>query len=299
MPAGLLFGLGAAVSWGLVDVCAAIAGRRVGSLKVLAIAQIASLVVLSIAGVIIGAGLPREASIVVAAGAAGIGAAGAYLSFFTALRIGPLAVVSPTVAAYGGLTVVLAVIFRGEALSAGQAVGAGVATLGVVLAGVVFDGGIRGTRIVSRGIGFALTALILFAVVTVGMAGPIKAAGWLPVVLVSRIVNTVVSCVLLGAVLASHSPRLAPFVATGEAGETATRATFGLVVLAGLLDVVGLISFAIGLEVAETWLVGLASSFGPAVAVLVAVAFLGERLRPTQWLGLAGIATGLVFVAVN
>jgi drug/metabolite transporter (DMT)-like permease len=296
MPVGLLFGLGAAVSWGLVDVCASIAGRRFGSLKVLAIAQVASIVVLSIAGVVAGVGLPREASILVAAGLAGIGAAGAYLSFFTALRIGPLAVVSPTVAAYGGLTVVLAVIFRGEALSVGQMVGAAVATVGVVLAGVVFDGGIRGTRIVSRGIGFALMALVLFAVVTVWMAGPIKAAGWLPIVLVSRIVNTVVSCVLLGAVLATRSPRLAPFVA---ASEPATRATFGLVVLAGLLDVAGLISFAIGLQVAETWLVGLASSFGPAVAVLVAVAVLGERLRPTQWLGLSGIAAGLIFVAVS
>jgi drug/metabolite transporter (DMT)-like permease len=253
-------------------------------------------VVLSIAGAISGVGLPRDASILLAASLAGVAAAGAYLSFFTALRIGPLAVVSPTVAAYGGLTVILAVIFRGEALSVGQAVGAGIATLGVILAGVVFEGGIRGTRIVSRGIGFALTALVLFAVVTVGMAGPIKAAGWLPVVLVSRIVNTIVSCALLGAVLASRSPRLEAFV---TAVEPATRATFVLVVLAGLLDVVGLISFAIGLEVAETWLVGLASSFGPAVAVLVAVAFLGERLRPTQWLGLAGIAAGLLFVAVN
>ena len=296
MPAGLLFGLGAAVSWGLVDVCAAITSRRVGSLKVLAVAQIASIVVLSIAGVVSGVSLPREGWIVIAASLAGIGAAGAYLSFFTALRIGPLAVVSPTVAAYGGLTVILAVIFRGETLSIGQAVGAGIATLGVILAGIVFDGGIRGTRVVSRGIGFALAALVLFAVATVTMAGPIKAAGWLPVVLVSRIANTIVSCVLLGAVLASRSPRLEPFVA---ASEPATRATFALVALAGLLDVLGLISFAIGLEVAETWLVGLASSFGPAVAVLVAVAFLGERLRRTQWLGLAGIAAGLLFVATS
>ena len=296
MPEGLLFGLGAAVSWGLVDVCAAIASRRLGSLKVLAVAQVASIIVLSIVGLIAGVDLPREASIVLAASLAGIGAAGAYLSFFTALRIGPLAVVSPTVAAYGGLTVILAVIFRGEALSFGQAVGAGIATIGVVLAGIVFDGGIRGTRIVSRGIGFALVALVLFAVVTVAMAGPIKAAGWLPVVLVSRIVNTIVSCVLLGAVLANRSPRLEPFVA---ATEPATRAAFAVVVLAGLLDVLGLISFAIGLEVAETWLVGLASSFGPAVAVLVAVALLGERLQRSQWVGLAGIAAGLLFVAAS
>jgi drug/metabolite transporter (DMT)-like permease len=296
MPAGLLFGLGAALSWGLVDVAASVAGRRLGSLKVLAGAQVASIVALAIAGVVIGVGLPRDTSIAIAAAVAGLGAAGAYLSFFTALRIGPLAVVSPTVAAYGGLTVILAVIFRGEALTIGQAIGATVATIGVVLAGIVFDGGIRGTRLVSRGVVFALMALILFAVVTVWMAGPIKAAGWLPVVLVSRIVNTLASCILLGAALASRSPRLQPFIA---ATEPQTRVAFGIVVLAGLLDVLGLISFAIGLEVAETWLVGLASSFGPAVAVVVAVVLLGERLRPSQWIGLIGIAAGLLFVAFS
>ena len=54
----------------------------------------------------------------------GVIAAGAYLSFFTALRIGPLAVVSPVVAAYGGLTVILAVLLRGETLTLLQAIGA-------------------------------------------------------------------------------------------------------------------------------------------------------------------------------
>ena len=67
---------------------------------------------------------------------------------------------------------------------------------------------------------------------------------------------------------------------------------------AGLLDIVGFVAFAIGLEIAPTWIVGLASSFGPAVAVIVAVALWGERLRPSQWLGLGGIALGLVAVAL-
>jgi DME family drug/metabolite transporter len=122
-------------------------------------------------------------------------------------------------------------------------------------------------------------------------------------------VNTVASCLLLGAALASRSPWVKPFLTGAEAVPAAAeslpatadfgRAVLGVVVLAGVVDVIGLISFAIGLEVAETWLVGQASSFGPAVAVVVAVVLLGERLRPTQWLGLAGIAAGLVFVAVS
>jgi drug/metabolite transporter (DMT)-like permease len=165
----------------------------------------------------------------------------------------------------------------------------------VIFAGLVFDGGLRGTRFVSRGIAFAVVALVLFAVVTVSMAGPIKSAGWLPVVLVSRIANSSASGVLLVLSL-TGSPRLAAFVSSSA---ERTRAAFVVVVLAGLLDVLGFISFAIGLEVAETWLVGLSSSFGPAVAVLVAVAFMGERLRPTQWLGLAGIAIGLMMVTLS
>jgi len=69
-------------------------------------------------------------------------------------------------------------------------------------------------------------------------------------------------------------------------------------VLAGVLDVVGLISFAIGLESAPTWMVGLAASFGPAVTIVVAVAFLGERLKPIQWFGLAGICLGMVAIGI-
>jgi drug/metabolite transporter (DMT)-like permease len=48
-----------------------------------------------------------------------------------------------------------------------------------------------------------------------------------------------------------------------------------------------------GLEHAETWLVGLASSFGPAVTIIAAVALMGERLRPIQWIGLAGVLLGM------
>ena len=47
----------------------------------------------------------------------GILAAGAYLAYFTALRLGPVSIVSPVIMAYGGATVVLAVLLRGEVLS--------------------------------------------------------------------------------------------------------------------------------------------------------------------------------------
>jgi drug/metabolite transporter (DMT)-like permease len=296
MPLGLALGLGAALMWGLTDVSATFAGRRVGSLRVLVVSQTLGFTMLLVAALALGAQMPSDPRIVVTALVVGTAGACAYLSFFTALRIGPLSVVSPITAAYGGLTVVLAVLFRGESLSLAQVVAVAIATVGVVLAGLVFDGGVRGVSVVGRGVAFAFVALVLFAVMTVGLAGPIGEAGWLPVLLISRLANVGVSVMLLALALSREGDWFAPLL---EAPEASSRRAFAVAALAGTLDVAGLVLFGIGLERAETWLVGLASSFGPAVAVLVAVTFLGERLRPSQWAGLVAIAVGLGLVAVG
>ena len=295
MPLGLGYGLIAALCWGSTDVMATIGGRRLGSLRVVAIAQLTSLAIALALAIALGARLPGDPLVVLASAAFGVIAAGAYLSFFTALRIGPLAVVSPVVAAYGGLVVVLSVALRGESLTAVQAIGAALATLGVILTGIVFEGGWRGTRIVGRGVLFSIVAMLLFAVLTVGLATPIQAAGWLPVLVTSRVANAATIWTLLAIVTLAKPRGAAVLLATSAPRSTGAIVAAGA---AGVLDIVGFVAFAIGLEVAPTWIVGLASSFGPAIAVIVAVVLWGERLRPTQWVGLVGIALGLVAVAL-
>jgi drug/metabolite transporter (DMT)-like permease len=295
MPLGLDYGLIAALCWGSTDVMGTIGGRRLGSLPVIAIAQASSLAVTAVVALGLRLQLPSDPFVLLLAGVFGVVAAGAYLSFFTALRIGPLAVVSPVVAAYGGLTVLLAVLVRGETLNTIQALGAMLATAGVVLTGIVFDGGWRGTRIVGRGVLFSLVAMFLFAVLTVGLATPIRIAGWLPVLLASRVANALTIWTVLVVVVVAR-PRGSETLLATTAGRT-NRAVLAAVA-AGVLDIVGFVAFAIGLERAPTWIVGLASSFGPVVAVIVAVVLWGERLRASQWVGLAGIAAGLVAVAL-
>ena len=295
MPLGLGHGLIAALCWGSTDVMASFAGRRLGSLHVVALAQVTSVIVAILLAASQGVGLPSDLGTLLLAALFGAIAAGAYLSFFTALRIGPLAVVSPVVAAYGGLTVVLSVLLRGETLTGLQALGAALATVGVILTGIVFDGGWRGTRIVGRGVLFSLLAMLMFTALTAGMATPIRSAGWLPVLLTSRLANAATVLVVLVVVTMARPRGSEVLLATS--GRVSARA-IAAAGAAGLLDIVGFVAFAIGLEIAPTWIVGLASSFGPAVAVIVAVALWGERLRPSQWLGLGGIALGLVAVAL-
>jgi len=302
MPFGLLTGLGAALSWGTMDVASALASRRVGSLLVTAGVVVVSAVLLLLLTLVSSTPLPTDAPTLATSALLGLIGAGAYFAYFTGLRVGPIAVVSGMVAAYGGLTVVLSVVLRGETLTSIQAFGAAIATAGVILTGVAFEGGLRATRFAGPGVIFAIIALVLFSMMAITTDIALESSGWIQVLLASRTVTATVSIVVVVLAAWSARRRPAPTVAVDAADPASTPWDRGRIVtvilIAGILDVLGLASFAIGLETAPTWLVGLASSFGPAVTILVAVAFLGERLKPIQWFGLAGVAVGMVAIAL-
>ena len=295
MPFGLLTGLGAALSWGTMDIASALSSRLIGSLRVTAGVQLVCACFLILIAIVAGTSIPSDLATLGSATLLGLIGAGAYYAYFTGLRIGPISVVSGMVAAYGGLTVVLSVALRGESLTALQALGASIATLGVILTGVAFGGGLRGTHFAGPGVVFAVVALVLFAMMAITMDIALESAHWIQVLLVSRLVIVVVSigAILSVAVAARRTPD-----ATVHAHPIPLRRVAVMLLVAGALDAAGLISFAIGLSSAPTWMVGLASSFGPAVTILVAVAFLGERLKGIQWLGLAGVAIGMVAIGL-
>jgi drug/metabolite transporter (DMT)-like permease len=301
MPFGLLTGLGAALSWGTMDIATALSSRVIGSLRVTAIVQLVCTGFLVLAGIVAGTTIPSDPSTLVLATILGLIGAGAYSAYFNGLRIGPISVVSGMVAAYGGLTVVLSVVLRGESLTGLQALGASIATIGVILTGVAFDGGLRATRFAGPGVIFAVAALVLFALMAITMDIALESADWIQVLLVSRLVIAFVSILAIVGLTITGRPARPPGQApapTPAAAPIARRRVAVMLVLAGALDATGLISFAIGLSSAPTWLVGLASSFGPAVTILVAVAVLGERLKPIQWSGLVGVAVGMVAIGL-
>ena len=297
MPIGLLTGLGAALAWGTMDIASALASRRIGSLRVVAGVQLVGAMVLILVAVLTSTAFPTDATALALSALLGLIGAGAYLSYFTGLRVGPIAVVSGVVAAYGGLTVVLSLVLRGETLTTLQALGATVATVGVVLTGIAFEGHWRSTRFAGPGVIFSIVALVLFALMAIVTDLAIEHAAWLQVLLVSRIVNATLGVVVVGIVV-WLAARRRPCDPAAAAIVVPSRRVLATVVLAGLLDVSGLAVFAYGISVAPTWLVGLASSFGPAVTILIAVAFLGERLKPIQWFGLSGVAVGMVLIAI-
>jgi drug/metabolite transporter (DMT)-like permease len=286
MPFGLLTGLGAALSWGTMDIATALASRRIGSLRVTAGVQLVGAAFLLVTAVAAGTTFPTDPLALGSAALLGLIGAGAYVAYFNGLRIGPISVVSGMVAAYGGLTVVLSVVLRGESLTLTQALGATIA----------FDGGLRATRFAGPGVIFAVVALVLFSLMAITMDVALESADWIQVLLVSRLVIVAVSIAAIVGLAVVGRPGSEPAQATGDRMPSGRLAL--LLLVAGGLDAVGLIAFAIGLSNAPTWMVGLASSFGPAVTILAAVAFLGERLKPIQWLGLVGVAAGMVAIGL-
>ena len=296
MPFGLLTGLTAALFWGTLDVITALGSRVIGSLRVTAGMQSVTAVLFLAIFVATGATIPSEPGSIALAVLLGLIGAGAYLSYFTGLQFGPISVVSGMVAAFGGLTVVLSVVIRGESLTPLQASGAAIATVGVLLTAFAFDGGLRATRFAGPGVVFALVALVLFSLMAITTDIALETMSWIQIYTIARVVNASIG---IAAVLVLARRAGSALGHRPEGGPTWSQSRIvGALVLAGVLDVVGLVAFATGLETAPTWMVGLAASFGPAVTIMVAVAFLGERLRPVQWFGLLGILTGMVCIAI-
>lgn len=297
MLTGLFFGLFAAAAWGIVDIAGALTARQLGSLRVqigtLTVGVLSFLVFTMLRPDLLG---PDPLTGIIVGLPLGVFAAAGYITYMTALRLGPISVVSPVAVSYGGLSVILAVVVRGESLSTLQAAGALLATAGVAMVAVVLEeGSLRSAKIVGPGVAMALLTVVLFGALGVVLAGPIRDHGWLPILLGSRFGNLLAGVALFLVATLSGSGRFRTIL---DPGHALTRRIAALLIIAGVGDTAAFSLFAVGLEQAPVWIVTLASSFGPVLVVLFAIAQLGERLRPVQWLGLATLAGGLAVLAL-
>ena len=291
-----------AALWGATDLGTTYVGRRIGSLRVILIAVSTSLVLAG--GVAIARGALTQEYDPVIVGATllmGVGAGVSYIAVFTAFRLGPLSVVSPTISAYGALSAFLAALFLNEVLTTAHllgvvAVGSGITLLGLRTTG---SGRERRASLASPGVAFALIGLLFFAVITVLLTIPIKEYGWSTAITLSRIGNFATVWVIL-AVVRSKRKALPRWVRTDLLGEghPLTRRGLLLAGIVGIGDTIAFFVFAAALEEGPTWAVSLLSSLGPIIVVLGGYIGYQERLRRPQILGLALILLGIVLATL-
>jgi drug/metabolite transporter (DMT)-like permease len=282
---GVAFGLAAALCWGLSDYTATIASRAIGSTRVVLGFHLIATAILAVVVVATGAldGIPAEDLVQLV----WIGVLGAlsYRTFYKALEIGPISIVSPIVSAYAAVSVVLAVIVLGESLGPAQIAAIVVVMLGVMLA----SADLRQIHAIERrqalGLVLALVTVVAIGALVFGNAYYAIELGWLVPIFLTRAYTTLF---LLGLSLRDQSWRL----------PVRSPRAIVLVATIAVVDTGGYVAFNIGAERADTSIVSAASAPYALIPILGGVLFLGERPAPIQWLGVAAVIGGVVLLGI-
>lgn len=285
-----LFALATSLLWGLADFGGGVLTRRVPALTVVVVSQCIAAVVLG--AVVIATGGWSEAGgrlwFAVAAGAVG---PVAMLSFYKALALGPMGVISPL----GSLGVAVPVsvgLIVGERPGLLQAAGVAVAVLGVVLAG---GPQLRGAPVQRQAVVLTLLAAFGFGAVMALIAeASTTVTGLFLALFVQRVTNIVV-----GGTALYVSVRRGGRALPEEGGAGVVRAALPALAFVGLADVAANGMYAVAAQHGPVTVAAVLASLYPVVTALAARGVLGERMRGVQAAG-AGLALlGTVLLATG
>lgn len=274
----VVFALASALAWGCADFIGGVGSRRFGVLPVLLLIEGGGLAVMTAVVVALQpeplpSGLALQA---LAAGALGVTGLGL---FYRAMAIGTVSVAAP-VAATGVVLPVAAGVLGGERPSAAQWIGLLAIIAGVMLAsreqsGVVVDAGAA-----RRSVLLALVAAVCFGAFYILIAEPSQhAIGW--TVLLIRAAPVPVLFLLWRRSRAPLPPR---------------RTALALAA-AGSIDLAATVLIAAANQHGDLSIVAVLSSMYPVATVLLAAAFLHERLLASQYVGVVLALGGIVAVA--
>ncbi|MCX4536568.1 DMT family transporter [Streptomyces sp. NBC_00841] len=285
-----LFALATSLLWGLADFGGGLLTRRVPALTVVVVSQTVAALVLGV--VVVATGGWSEAGpqlwFAVAAGAVG---PVAMLSFYKALALGPMGVVSPL----GSLGVAVPVsvgLIVGERPGLLQFAGVAVAVVGIVLAG---GPELRGAPVQRRAVVLTLVAAFGFGTVMSLIAeASTTVSGLFLALFVQRLTNIAVGGTALY-VSVRRGGRALPEVG----GAAVIRASLPALAFVGLADVAANGTYSIAAQHGPVTVAAVLASLYPVVTALAARGVLGERLRRVQAAG-AGLAlVGTVLLATG
>ncbi len=283
-------GLGQAVLASLGQVVGAVASQRAGVARVLVVAALAALFSATAIAVVFGESTSATGlgSGVLAGLAGGIGVPLAYL----ALSLGPVGIVSPSIAAATTITVVTGAWWMSGQPTTSTAIG-----LALCLGAVVVASSQRShERANLRALALALAAGLSFGSFALLMAQAPGASGLWP--LAAARLGVLITAL---AILAITEIRRRPTFASPARGEIGVRGwTFWLLpVAAGCCDVLANILFLVALVGGDLATVTVVQALSPVATVLIAWPILRQRPTTRHWIAVAISVAALVVVALG
>ncbi|WP_327313438.1 DMT family transporter [Streptomyces sp. NBC_01235] len=272
-----LFALATSLLWGLADFGGGLLTRRTPALTVVVVSQSIAAAVLGAIAVATG-GWSEAGPRLWFAVAAGLVGPVALLSFYKALALGPMGVVSPLATLSVAVPVSVGLVL-GERPGLVQVAGIAVAVVGVVLAG---GPQLRGAAVQRQAVLLTLVAALGFGTVFVLITeASTTVTGLFLALFVQRVTNVASGGVALYVAVRRGTPALP------EGGLAWTSLpSFGFV---GLADVAANGTYAVAAQLGPVTVAAVLASLYPVVTALAARGFLRERLRAVQAAG-AGLA---------
>lgn len=277
---GIVFGLAAALCWGVSDFAVTWVARRLGVVQAFFYVQLWGLLLTAVLLALQpGAPAPTAAAWLLAAGIALFNLAGTLL-LYRSFAIGTLALVSPIASGFAVVSALLALL-AGERPAALTLLGAALLIGGVM---AVSRGQAGAGRATLAGVPEAFGVALCFGISFWALDFVTPALGLLWPVLAVRVLEFLCALALL-------------------AGRRARPARLGgngwlLVAAAALLDTLAFVAFNLGVSSAYTTIVTALASLFSAVTVVLAWLFLRERLALAQWAGVAVILLGVLLVSL-
>lgn len=271
----------ASVLWGTSDFLGGSVSRRLRAVQVLAVSQVLSALVLLVVLVATGEVSAPDGDWIGWSVLAGVTWAAAMGALYTALAIGTMGVVAP-IASCGMLVPFVISVAGGERPGTLQLLGAALAILGVIAtAGPDFTGARTGQ---GRATALALLAAVLFGVEIYALARGSEVS------VPGSLLGMRLSSVVIVVAVALAKRRQSPPVVRGD-----LPPLLGL----GVLDLAATAAYAVASSSGLVSVVAVLASLYPAVTLLLARRFHGERLSAVQSAGVVVVLVGAAFCALG
>jgi len=279
MTAALFLALASSLAYGAADFLGGLAARGAHVLRVVVIAAPASLLIELLLWPFAGATFSTGA--ITWGAASGLASAAAFALLYRTLAIGPMSVLSPVTALVSAALPVTVGLLSGESLSALAVFGMALAFVAIV----VVSGGtdIHGVRPSRTALALAFGAGAAIALQLVCLDKAPSDSGIAPL-LVGRAVS---SAVVLAAAFALR------------ANLGAARPSLSASFAAGALDSLANFAFLLAVREGDLAVVAVITALYPAATVVMARAFLAERIGSAQLAGLGVAAVAVSLLALG
>jgi len=288
----MLFGLVAAVGWGLADYYAAKASKRFGGLACAVMMTVVGAMTFDLVyGLFFRSHSNFELEGVLYAAASGLAFTVANLTFYKGLEYGPVSIVSPLGSLYPLVTALFLAMLFGSRLGIQQGVGIFIVMCGVLAASGLFERVKHGRRM-GGGPLLGLAAAFFWGIAWGLIARAVTQIGW-----------QLTAAIELSCSALSFLPLL-PLLSRAERGVVKNllpSLKSKMLIAAGVLTISAFLVLSIGMErfpdLATTAVV--ISACYPVLTVFLALRRLGERIDPVPFVGALIAIVGIVVLLLG